>query len=211
MSAPPFQRDLVALVADADIEQGLRGVFSRVQSLRVRAFTFHLLRHPERDPGCLLRSSEFLRMYQGRYAHALVVFDRDGCGRSEESREQIERSVEERLGASGWADRAAAIVIDPELESWVWSDSPQVDVVLGWGPDPDVELRQWLRERLFLVEEATKPARPKEALEAVLQRVRRVRSPALYRQLAEKVSLERCIDASFLKLRQTLFRWFAEA
>ena len=203
--------DLIALVPDADIEHGLLGVVSRVSSLHVRPFSCHVQRHPERDPGCLLRADESLRMFTLRYAHALVLFDREGCGRSDETREALEQEVENRLSQTGWKGRCAVIVIDPELDAWVWSDSPNVDRILGWDPATGVDLRAWLREQGLLGLQQDKPQRPKEALEAALRKVRRGRSPALYRRLAEKVSLDRCADAAFLKLKTTLQSWFAES
>ena len=37
--------------------------------------------------------------------HPVVVFDRDGSGRQELSRTEIEAEVEQRLGINGWASR----------------------------------------------------------------------------------------------------------
>lgn len=54
-----------------------------------------------------------------------------------------------------------------------------------------------------------KPVRPKEAMEDALRSVRLPRSSALYRQLAQQVSLSRCTDESFLKLRKILQTWFS--
>jgi hypothetical protein len=48
-------------------------------------------------------------------------------------------------------------------------------------------------------------------VETVLRTVRQPRSSGLYRKLAEKVSLERCTDPAFDKLRIVLRRWFPEA
>jgi hypothetical protein len=97
--------------------------------------------------------------------------------------------------------------LDPELEVWVWSDSPEVDQVLGWHlANPD--LRTWLRGKQYLEPTDIKPERPKEALEAALRQVRRARSSAIFRSLAEKVSVERCSDAAFGKLKATLTNWF---
>ncbi|MFB3133348.1 MAG: hypothetical protein ACE10K_12585, partial [Rhodothermales bacterium] len=53
-----------------------------------------------------------------------------------------------------------------------------------------------------------KPQRPKEAVEAVLRATDTPRSSSLYRQLAQKVSLNRCDDPAFLKLKSTLQEWF---
>lgn len=133
--------------------------------------------------------------------------DREGCGREAAGREQLEKEIEFRLDDSGWEDRAAAVVIDPELEIWVWSDSPHVDAIIGWeGRDPP--LRTWLKDREFLREDQIKPLRPKEALEGALRVSRTPRSSSIYLKLAQKVSLERCIDPSFVKLKIILQEWF---
>ncbi len=101
------------------------------------------------------------------------------------------------------------MVIDPELEAWVWSQDPAVDSVLGWsGRDPT--LRHWLQEQGFLAAGLVKPGRPKEAVQEALRLVRKARSSALYQDLAGVVSLEGCVDPAFVKLRLVLERWFGE-
>jgi len=148
-------KDLVCLVADKNTEQSILTLLDRPEALAIRRVTFDILIHPEHDPGCLLRSPEFLR------------------------------------SLAGWRERAAAIVVDPEIDAWVWSDSPRVEAVLGWtGRDPD--LRSWLRDHELLDPSSPKPGRPKEAVEKALQLVRKPRSSALYRQLAREVGLARC-------------------
>lgn len=202
----PIQKDLVVLVADKNIEYALTGLLSRNQSLEIRSLTYDIYVHPQKDPGCFSKSDTFLRISIKSHAQALVIFDREGCGRME-SREALEEDVERRLSQSGWPDRAAAIVIDPELENWVWSDSPQVDAVLGWESNlPD--LRTWLRQQMLLTAEQYKPSRPKEAMEQVLREVRKPRSSALYFELAQCVSFKRCSDPAFLKLKSVLRDWF---
>lgn len=64
-------------------------------------------------------------------------------------------------------------------------------------------------EQRFLLSDGSKPERPKEAMEQALRMVRLPRSSALYRQLAQQVSLARCTDASFLKFKALLQNWFA--
>jgi hypothetical protein len=204
-------KNLVVLVADKDIEFTVRGVLTRHQALSLRQLVpqrdFDCFAHPEHDPGCLRASDGFLRPFLKLYEYALVLFDREGCGKEQLPRETIEQEVESRLSLSGWSDRAAVIVLDPEIESWVWSDSPQVDGVLGWeGRQPD--LRTWLQHQNFLSPGQLKPERPKEAMQAALRQSGKSRSSALYFQLAEKVSLNRCADPAFLKLKSTLQLWF---
>ncbi len=200
-------RDLVVLIADKNIEGALRGLLSRPQSLGLREISCDLFVHPERDPGCLLKGHLLLKPFAHRYAHALVVFDREGCGREEEERTDLERQVEDRLSSSGWDDRAAAFVIDPELEIWIWTESPHVESALGWSEA--MTLRGWLMQKGWLQEGESKPMQPKTAVEEALRRARKPRSSSMYHELARRVSTERCVDTAFLKLKETLSRWFS--
>ena len=187
----------------------MTGVCLRPAALGVRGFTCNILVHPGRDPGCLLEGVAFLRSFQRQFAHTLILFDRIGCGKESRSRTEIEAEIELALTQSGWGIRGAAIVIDPELEAWVWSDSPHVERILGWqGHQPP--LHQWLQDQRYLAPGALKPSQPKEAMQEALRIARLQRSSALYRQLAQQVSLSRCTDASFLKFKTTLRSWFAE-
>jgi hypothetical protein len=206
------QKDLVVLVADQDIEFAVRGLLSRHEALgftKLVSQDYDVYRHPEKDPGCLLQCHDFLRPFFNLYAHALVMFDRSGCGKDGLSRERLENIVEKQLAINGWNDRAAVIVFDPELEVWVWSESPHVDAVLGWkGKQPN--LTTWLLERGFKQEDEAKPNCPKEAVEEALRIAQKARSAALYKQLAERVSLRKCVDPAFDKLKTILQTWFPE-
>jgi hypothetical protein len=200
-------KHLVVLVADGQMDFALRGLLARGQSLGIPELSYDIYVHPEKDPGCLLRGHDFLRPFCRQYLHALVMLDREGCGREASARETLEAELQKRLSDSGWDDRAEAIVIDPELEVWVWSDSPQVDVALGWtGRQP--KLIDWLVAEHYLAVGQQKPARPQEALERALRVVRKVRSSSIFFELASQVSIKRCTDPAFGKLKQTLVKWF---
>ncbi len=202
------RKDLLVLVADRNMEMAVRGIITRRKSLGIRQVTVEVHRHPEHDCGCRQGGVEFLSVFLGLYQRALVVFDREGCGQDEQPAERIELEMERSLAGAGWGDRTAVIVPDPELEIWVWGDSPHVESELGWsGRQP--RLREWLCEKGFLKPGQVKPARPKEALEAALREVGKSRSSALFGALAEKVSLRRCEDRAFVKLRRVLGDWFS--
>jgi hypothetical protein len=207
MSADLRRKDLILLVADKNMEASLKGLLVRSQALGLRRMVFDLYVHPERDPGCLLRAHDFLLPFVTQYERALVVLDHAGCGREAVERSVLESQLEERLGQAGWEDRAAAVVISPELENWVWSDSPHVDRALGWDSST-TPLRNWLREQGLLDAGAAKPAQPKEAVELALRIVRKPRSSAIYFELAQSVSTDRCTDPAFLKLRRCLREWY---
>jgi hypothetical protein len=201
--------DLVALVADKNMEAAIQGLLARPQALQVRPLTHHVHVHPYRDPGCCREGVDFLRPFVKLYEYALLIFDHEGCGREEDPPEAIEGSLRQRLEATGWGDRAAVIVLQPELEIWVWSDSPEVARSLGWTRGMS-DLRRWLGDEELWPEESVKPPDPKAAVERTLRHVRKPRSSALYESLARSVSLQRCTDPAFAKLRQVLMDWFPQ-
>ena len=200
---------LVVLVADRDIEEALTVVLGRPRSLGIRPVPFECQRRPNRDGGCRANAAEFLRPFQNRFSHALVVVDREGCG-SLETREAIEQSVEVELERNGWKAFGKVIVIDPELERWLWSDSPAVLKGLGWNRGY-ADLRAWPEEEGVWDHSSAKPRKPKAALNLTLRRRRRRRSARVYGALADQVSLVQCKDPAFGKLRTILQAWFPRA
>jgi hypothetical protein len=201
-------KDLVVLVADKNMEFAIRGVLERPEALGIDKINFAIYPHPKRDPGCLNDGHVFLSSFVNEYKNALIVFDLEGCGKEKRGRKKLEKEMEERLEDAGWGNRAAAIVIDPELEIWVWSDSPEVDKALGWGKKSP-GLRSWLKEEGFIEKSSLKPFPPKEAVENALKKSRIPRSSSIYKQIADNVSLSRCQDPAFLKLKEKLLHWFS--
>lgn len=202
-------KDLIVLVADGQMAAAVGALLARGRSLRCRQISFDVAVHPQRDPGCLRGAHSILQAFSRQYSYALVMLDREGCGRQQQPREQLEAEIEERLAAYGWKDRSAAIVLDPELEIWVWSNSPEVDRLLGWsGRRPS--LAEWLKAEGYLTPGMIKPRDPKRAMEEALYLARKSRSASIYRQLAERVSVERCIDPAFLKFKERLRAWFGQ-
>ena len=126
------QQDLVVLAADKDMEFAVRGIISRQKSLQIKEIDVKFLVHSKHDPGCLKDPVSLLRLFCTSYQYALVLLDHEGSGGEKKQRQELETQIESILSKNGWADRAAAIVIEPELEAWVWSTSPQIDVKLGW-------------------------------------------------------------------------------
>ncbi len=202
-----YDKELVVLAADKDMEFIMRGILERPQSLGIEPISFETFRHRQKDPGCLLEGHDFLRPFANKYRHALLMLDRRGCGKDHIDREILEVEIEKNLKVSGWGDRAAAIVIDPELENWIWSHSPKVNRALGWkGKTPS--LRAWLIQKGFLLQNDSKPAQPKEALRKALRNVQKPWSSSIFYQIAANVSLKHCTDPAFLKLKQKLVSWF---
>lgn len=200
-------KDIVVLAADKNIDSAVRGLLSRPAALGIRPIQADTFVHPRHDPGCAREAHHFLRPFLGEYQHALVTFDRVGSGRESLSREELSEEVRSRISDHGWGERAAVIVLDPEIEVWVFAASPQVERCLGW-PASKMRLRRWLEARGLWNRAEAKPRDPKAALERVLWEIKRPRSSAIYKCLGERVSFRDCTDPSFLRFRSVLANWF---
>ena len=108
---------MIVVTADGDAAAVIRALLQRHQALSICEVTAQVDRYVGRDSGCYLRAHDYLRPFIGQFNYALVVFDRHGCGNEGRPPAALEEEVEERLRRNGWADRSAAIVLDPELET----------------------------------------------------------------------------------------------
>jgi hypothetical protein len=70
------------------------------------------------------------------------------------------------------------------------------------------ELRRTLEEVGYLKRGHVKPHQPKAAFNQILRLSQKRRSSALFLELAQKVSFEACMDPAFVKLKETLQKWF---
>ena len=198
---------LVVVTADrtmpAAVETLLR---SRTGELGIRRTSFLVLRHHEADPGCRTNSVEVARGHLRDAERLLVVFDYDGCG-STKPPEEIEKQVEDDLARNGWKGRSKAIVIVPELESWVWGRSEGAARALGWKRGFPA-LRAWLAARDLWPPAHAKPPDPKKAAERVLRRLGRNLDTDFYRDLAADADFRDCRDPAFCALRDILREWY---
>lgn len=202
-------KDLVVLVADSQQKQTVATLLiERHQSLGIRRvpvdINSDILSHPRHDPGVFHEAGDFLSVFAQQYQHALVLIDAEWGG-SPLSAEEIDEKIQDDLNSNGWEKRSAVVVIEPELESWVWSRSIHVPELLGtnWKKIKDLGHRTgyWQKREI-------KPSYPKELLDMILHHSRKRRSASLYQQLARQVSLEACQDDSFCRFREVLQGWF---
>lgn len=198
-------KDLVLLVADGQMKAALEPLLARHNALGIRPLKVDCFKHPRHDPGVLHEAGKFLSLHLKQYSRALVLFDREGCGQENKTAAELEQQVQEQLDRAGWENRSAVIVLDPELEVWVWSDSPHVAEVLGLS---QAKLQS-------LVARSTppglkKPKNPKQVMDEALQLSGIPRSSSLYAALAKQVSLADCTDRAFLRLKQALRKWFPQ-
>jgi hypothetical protein len=198
-------KDLIILVADTTIKACIEGVLPRVN--RTRDFSYDVITHRNRDGGCRTQSGDLLNPLATNYHKSIIIFDREGSGGEHLSREELEQSVEQSL-KDFWEDRVAVIVIDPELETWIWVPSAHVAEATNWQSIDD--LFSWLEQENWKIETDAKPSRPKEALEAALRKSKKPFSSSIHKAIAEKASYKHCTDPAFLKLIATLCEWFGQ-
>ena len=200
--------DLVCLVADKSMQAAVSGLLDRPHALGIRPITKEIPVHQERDPGCCHHPMKVLRAYHGSAKHALIILDHAWDGVPEETGAGLETFIEARLERDGLEGWAVPVVIEPELEAWVFSGSPHVGRVLGW-TNRSPALREALEQQGLWRPEDPKPSDPKAALEWVLETAgKRPVSSAYFRDLARKVSTTGCRDRAFLRFRKLLQGWF---
>lgn len=197
-------KDLIILVADKNMEFAVKGILQRNESLNTRKISYDIKSHIGHDSGVYKSAHDFLRIFLGKYSYALAMFDREGCGCLEDS-SQLASVVQSNLDRSGWQGKSKVIVIDPELEIWIWSNSPHVAAFLGW---ENSELRGWLISKGYLHSSGHKPQNPKTAFIDALKTKGKQKSSSLFSKIAEHVSFDRCSDTTFCELKFTLQAWF---
>jgi len=197
-------KDLALVVADKNMEFAVRGILGRHAALNIRPSTFEIKTHRGHDGGVRTNGPELLRLFHQQCHHGMLILDWEGSCTKKDS-PGLEAELDERL-ANDWGGRSKAIVIEPELDIWVWGSDNAMAQVLGW--DQGRPIREWLTGRCFTFQADGKPDRPKEALQTLMEHLGRPRSSALYEEFARKISLPRCKDPAFNRLKTILQSWF---
>jgi len=198
--------DLLVLVPDKNFEYGISGLLQRDRDLNIRPITTKILRHPEHDSGIVSNSIELLRPYLRDNQYVMIFFDWEGCGKENQSVDIIRNELKTLLQRNGWQNRCEVIIINPELEQWVWLCSDEMARIINWTNFQ--ELKRWLIASGRCEPGAPKPSRPKEAFEAALKQKQIPRSSAIYRKIASSVIWDQCQDSEFVRFTQTLQTWF---
>jgi hypothetical protein len=197
-------KDLILLVADKSMERTLQGGLERPHSLGICPISYDFRQHPGRDGGTRTSGAQILALETRRFAHAMMVLDHEGSGAQQEPL-GLEANLDSQL-ATSWGENAKAIVIAPELDVWMWGSDNKLAELLHWPLSESI--RDWLARQGFEFHPNGKPLRPKEALEAIFPVCRLPRSSAIYQKIAMNISLNRCEDPAFHRLRAQLQLWF---
>jgi hypothetical protein len=203
-----MKKDLLIVVADKNMEFTLRGALTRHESLGIRPIEFEIKTHPGRDGGVRTNGPDFLTPHSSSFSHGILMFDYEGSGASQQTGAETEHELDGRLRSS-WGDRAKAIVVEPEVDIWMWGATNLLVEIFEWNEGVS-NLREWLNKKGYAFTPEGKPDRPKEALEAILRQQKQPRSASLYEKIASRIGLSKCQDPSFLRLRTQLQTWFPQ-
>jgi hypothetical protein len=198
-------KDLVVLVADKNMEFALKGILNRPRSLNIRNISFEIRVHSNRDAGVRTTGINLLTIDRPLFSNALMLLDFEGCGANTLDPLQLEHQLDQQLMQT-WGADGKSIVIAPEVDAWLWGSDVIMQRVLSWQGNGTI--RAWLTDQGFALDANGKPLRPKEALEKLFSHRRLPRSSAYYQEITKKVSLNNCVDSSFIRLRQQLQSWF---
>lgn len=209
-------RDCVFLVADSTMRQALLGFLCRNDAhkpynLGTARFAFDpnedLFSSATLDPGTYTTGEELLRPFQKTHRRAVVILDAEWDGSP--GAQAIQMNLTKRIIGVGWAaDAFKVIVIEPELETWIWQRSQRVATALKFATVTEM-VKAVQEARIDWPDGQDKPSRPKEALQAVATRRRGIGfSSAIHKSITSVVSATACQDAAFQELKAALQAWF---
>ncbi|RRJ95656.1 hypothetical protein Ga0100231_016590 [Opitutaceae bacterium TAV4] len=220
-------RPLLILVADKQMEEGLKAFFSskgadgrpRLWHFKLGCASFEfdpeqdILRDPaSHDCEVYQDGAELLRAQRGSYARALVILDQQFPGSP--GAENIRAEMLTSLHASGWpADSVDVVVIQPCLEAWLWSDDVHVEAAFGHTRPPS--LRSVMEAEGYWPAGAAKPAPNgtgadlKAATAFALHRGQQKLHSLTFRKVfGSPRNISLCVEPGFQQMSATLQRWF---
>jgi hypothetical protein len=204
-------KDLLVYVADADALAFMRSTLNRHQALGIRAISFDIERHPQRDAGMVQSSAELARMKKGYYGKALLMWDHHGSGRDHKQTPlQAASDIQGKLDSYTWSDNSCVAVLVPELEQWLWHCDNAVATHCGV---TTVQLGQWIAERAQKVSSSAdtlKQEQPKELFEYVMRvKLKRTISPRDFDEIGKRAGITGLLACdSFRSIVEALRLWF---
>ncbi|MDR1305311.1 MAG: hypothetical protein LBK76_08830 [Verrucomicrobiales bacterium] len=200
--------DLFLFVADKNMKFALQGLLGkRHASLGIRPITFDIKVNAQCDSGMRTMGVQLLSLEVGLARHALMLLDFAGSGTAYNNALDLENALKRDLqNTPTWGTRGEVIVIDPELEILIWGNDNKLCEILKWPEEKGI--REWLRQKGFMIHDTGKPDQPKEAFECVLRHCNIPRSSTLYQEITEQIGLKSCRDSTFLRLKSILQNWF---
>jgi hypothetical protein len=211
-------RDVIFHLADGNMEKGLKAFFARDDwdfVLGCERFEIDPLSENDffrvggdTDGGIWKHAADNLRPFRAKYEHAVVILDADFAPNP--GADVLRQDISAAMLRSGWpTERFLVVIIEPELEAWLWAPNLNVAQAFGFG---DFErLRAALeRENVWNRGEA-KPHDLKAARNFAAKQGGKKTGGPIFKAVFSTISqaaCERCEERGFICLRNALQEWF---
>lgn len=211
-------RDVIFHLADEHMEKGLKAFFSRDDwhyAMGCRKADINPENNTDilRVPGCTdggiwKNAAENLDPFRDKYARAVIVLDEDF--EPHPGPDTLRADITEAMVKSGWdEERFAVVVIQPELEAWLWA--PNVNVALAFGHKDFDQLRGALEKEKLWTPGEPKPHDIKAARDRAAGLGGKKTGGPIFKGVfnaLSKKALDRCVEPGFGVLRTALQTWF---
>jgi hypothetical protein len=235
-------RPLLILTADYECVATLRGFFERRDfhkklgcgPIQLGGIFFDSERdirvHPGHDSGVSKDPQLVLLPERNRYDKALVILDQawSGAPDADEIVANIETIAEHE--ARWQRERFEVILIQPELEAWIWQRNIHVCEAFEFSGSENelwdllslrsLELDSRSKKHVFVPVDTLaalapawslqdpKPTNPKGVVEALTRHCGSGPASGVFNEIARTIGVRNCVDKSFHKMRDALCRWF---
>lgn len=208
-----MKRDCAFYVADKTMRDTFEGFLSREdRCLQLGCGHFDFVPSEDlffaggqNDPGIFTRGGALVSSLINTHKKLVIALDCDWDGSPGQA--EILSKVTNQLHQGGWAPQDVLVIaIEPELEQWIWQDSPVLAAELRMNAPQG--LKAMLGQRGLWPAEAAKPPSPKD-LFIQLRRENNVKlSSSIFKRIASKVPVAACEDGEFRRLLAQLRAWF---
>jgi hypothetical protein len=210
--------DVIFHLADGHMEKGLKAFFARDNwefVLGCRRFEIDPLSETDffrvggdTDGGIWKHAGNNLRPFRDKYEHAVVILDADFVPHP--GADVLHQDISAAMVQSGWSpERFVVVVIQPELEAWLWA--PNLNVAQAFGHGDFGRLRAALeREHLWNPGEA-KPHDLKAARDRAAKLGGKRTGGPIFKGVFSAISRAACVrceERGFIALRTALQGWF---
>jgi hypothetical protein len=202
--------DLLVVLEGSKDRTVMEAVLSRPDDLGIQAIAFEL---EARSSGVRTKGPDVSRERRREFQFVVCLWDHKGSGREEEPASQAQGEVQNQLNRKTLKGCSKALVIDPEMEIWLWQDRTAIAKVLEV---EEIQIEKWLddwqrKQCPAQIVQTLVRQFPKEALEEVIQRVDEKHDSALYGRIAAAANFKLWgREPSFRRLQRTLRRWFPQ-
>jgi hypothetical protein len=164
------------------------------------------VRNGNTDGGIHRRAHALLRPYLPSHQNAVVILDQNFGRRLPAA--VVRGEILNNLLRNGWsAECVEVVVIDPELEVWLWQrGNPHIARAFRY--NESVSLEAFLEAAGFWSAAASKAARPKETARLLIRQYNAGVPMVVYTRIIENISVRGCQDPAFNLLASALRRWF---